>query len=140
MAKMTLEQLRAQFALGKIRTKKGTPKQKDYLIQLRQLPAQLHWGGLGQTVASLLADRENVARQEICTWIEEWLRKPPVNYPKNQSLIDCIVERGDLYIAATREVRALAVWLKKFAEAFLDPPEPKKKEERDGTAAAPPAG
>ncbi|HEY6137621.1 MAG TPA: type III-B CRISPR module-associated protein Cmr5 [Thermoanaerobaculia bacterium] len=128
MPKPTVEQQRAKFALEKIRGKAGSPEKKDYLIQLRRLPAQLHWGGLGQTVASLRADAENKVRQDVCGWLEAWLRERNI-YPGAAPLIDCITGTGNavppgqvqkLYVVATHETRALAVWLKKFAEAFLD--------------------
>ncbi len=140
MAKPMLEQQRAKFALGKVRPKGSSGSRGDYLIQLRQLPAQLHWGGLGQTVASLCADAKNAVRQDIYKWIEEWLHERRI-YPSPDSLIDCITGTSkkvpadrvqESYVIATAEARALAVWLKKFAEAFLE-------EEGDHGATAAPA-
>lgn len=118
----TLELDRAKFALEKINGIKTAENHDKFRIEMRDLPARLHSAGLGQTVASLLASRQDhKARGTIYDWLEEWLRKPPVNYPGTSGLIDCIV--GNLpagYMAASREARALATWLKKFAEAFIE--------------------
>lgn len=131
----TLEQRRASFALKCIRSDDVKPRQSDYLIELRKLPANLHTLGLGQTAAMLLADGDKKPhRVKIYGWLEQWLKQPPVSYP-NRSLIDSITGIDDpaaealqsKYPAASREARAVAVWLKKFAEAFLRGDEPKKE-------------
>jgi CRISPR type III-B/RAMP module-associated protein Cmr5 len=119
----TLELDRAKFALEKINGIKAGENRDKFLIELRDLPARLHSAGLGQTIASLLASQnEHKARKAIYGWIEEWLRQPPVKYPSTSGLIDCIVGNlpGTSYMTASREARALATWLKKFAEAFIE--------------------
>jgi CRISPR/Cas system CMR-associated protein Cmr5 small subunit len=127
-----LELDRAKFALEKINSVKGVPDHGKYRIELRDLPARLHSAGLGQTVASLLASRDDAATT-IYEWLEVWLSQPPVSYPvefpttkTSRRLIDCIVARNPpadspkpSYMTASREARALATWLKKFAEAFI---------------------
>ena len=128
----TLELDRAKFALNKIEEIKDGESRDKFLTELRDLPARLHTAGLGQTVASLLAAREHAARKAIYEWLEDWLSRPPVKYPVNTKdgprLIDCIVGRNQpanatapSYLAASREARAVATWLKKFAEAFIQP-------------------
>jgi len=128
----TLELDRAKFALDKIETIKGGENRDKFLTELRDLPARLHSAGLGQTVASLLASREHEARQTIYKWLEDWLSRSPIGYPVNTKngprLIDCIVGRNQpanatpaSYLSASREARAVATWLKKFAEAFIEP-------------------
>ena len=129
----TLELDRAKFALEKIFTVRDCENRDKFLTELRDLPARLHTAGLGQTVASLLASaREHNARKTIYDWLEVWLSKPPIKYPIDtrvgRGLIDCIVGRNQpadatpvSYLAASREARAVAVWLKKFAEAFIEP-------------------
>jgi CRISPR/Cas system CMR-associated protein Cmr5 small subunit len=148
----TVEQKRARFALEKV---KGVLEDQElmrlrqkFLIELRHLPAQLHWGGLGQAAASLLADPHNTPRRKIYLWLEDWLRRSRmyrVAGDTQPTLIQSITGSGghdalqDRYVAATREARAIAVWLKKFAEAFL--PEPEKNDTKGddhGAAAAPP--
>jgi CRISPR type III-B/RAMP module-associated protein Cmr5 len=149
MPKPTLEQRRAKFALGKIERVLHDPEMKknrtSFLIDLRHLPAQLHWGGLGQTAASLLADPEKKQRKEIYAWLEAWLRETGI-YTAGKGpqppLIHAIAGSGDneqlqrRYVEATREARALAVWLKKFAEAFLR----EAKGDQHGASSAPSAG
>jgi len=123
----TLELDRAKFALQKIEEIKNVEGNDRYKAELQDLPARLHSAGLGQTVASLLASQQgNKPRTAIYKWLEEWLRKPPVNYPVKLPLIDCIVGRNlpadskpAGYMTASHEARALATWLKKFAEAFI---------------------
>jgi CRISPR/Cas system CMR-associated protein Cmr5 small subunit len=132
----TLELDRAKFALQKIEEIKNVDGHDRYKAELQDLPARLHSAGLGQTVASLLASQqENKPRAAIYSWLEEWLSKPPVNYPvkfpvgptSTPRLIDCIVGRNlpadsrpASYMTASHEARALATWLKKFAEAFIE--------------------
>jgi CRISPR type III-B/RAMP module-associated protein Cmr5 len=148
----TIEQKRARFALEKVQgvlhDRDLTKLRQKFLIELRHLPAQLHWGGLGQAAASLLADPKNQPRKSIYDWIEDWLRESGryrVAGDQQPTLIQSITGSGGhdalqaRYVAATREARAIAVWLKKFAEAFL--PEPEKsdtKGDHHGAAAAPP--
>lgn len=126
----TLELDRAKFALTKIEGIKSVEGSDRYKAELQKLPARLHSAGLGQTVASLLASQQdNKPRADIYKWLEEWLSKPPINYPVVASdhprLIDCIVgnvpkeTKVASYMATSREARALATWLKKFAEAFI---------------------
>jgi CRISPR type III-B/RAMP module-associated protein Cmr5 len=122
----SLELRRARFALEKVKSITKEPNSDRYKSELRDLPARLHTAGLGQTVASLLASgSSNPPRQKIYSWLEEWLRQPPIQYPSDRRLIDCIVgsvpESTSLpeYTATSREVRALSTWLKKFAEAFI---------------------
>lgn len=122
----TLELDRAKFALEKIEGIKSVEGSDRYKAELQKLPARLHSAGLGQTVASLLASQQdNKPRAAIYSWLEEWLAKPPINYPRGTRLIDCIVGNLPLgtkvasYMSASGEARALATWLKKFAEAFI---------------------
>jgi len=153
LPKATLEQKRAKFALGSIEWVLGlddTKLRQSFLIDLRHLPAQLHWGGLGQTAASLLADPDKKQRAAIYKWLQDWLQKTGIyaaSAGPQPSLIQAIAGSGgnerlqDRYVAATREARALAVWLKKFAEAFLREPEAKQSRgEHDGTSVAQTAG
>ena len=127
----TREQKRARFALDRIHEVLRNPKlsalRPQFLTDLRHLPAQLHWGGLGQTAASLRADTDKQQRLEIFSWIETWLHETRI-YADEKSkppLLDAITGAGGnarfetQYVIATREARAVAVWLKKFAEAFL---------------------
>lgn len=126
----TLEQQRAQFALGKVEGVKNSDKKAKYKTQLLKLPARLHTSGLGQTVAFYLAKGKDSSEANISGWLEEWLRKAGV-YGQEGALIAWITGsaprlRGEeakvetLYRQASAEARALAVWLKRFAEAFIE--------------------
>jgi len=127
----TLEQARAAFALEKVR---GIEENREkFKTQLLKLPARLHANGLGQTVAFYLSAGEEKPEWIICGWLEEWLRRPEQVYGeqrlKGMKLVECITGsrlpegRGqsveDLYQQASVEARALSIWLKRFAEAFL---------------------
>lgn len=123
----TLEQERAAFALGKVDSIKGGGDKSKYKTQLLKLPARLHNNGLGQTVAFYLSAGRGKPETAICGWIEEWLLQREV-YERGP-LINAItgadpsIDRDrvePLYREASAEVRALAVWLKRFAEAFIE--------------------
>lgn len=114
----TLEQQRAAFALQKVESVRTEPKYKP---QLLKLPARLHNNGLGQTVAFYLSAGSGKPEVVICGWIEEWLRREGGIYPSGSRLIDSITRESEAkYREASAEVRALAVWLKRFAEAFME--------------------
>ena len=128
----TLEQQRAKFALGKVEGIKGMePKTRaKYKTQLLKLPARLHTSGLGQTVGFYLAAGGDKPEVVICGWLEEWLRESEV-YGVSGPLIHWITgsvpelqndddKAESLYRHASADVRALAVWLKRFAEAFIE--------------------
>jgi CRISPR type III-B/RAMP module-associated protein Cmr5 len=120
----TLEQRRARFALEKIDKVKGGGDKGKYKTQLLKLPARLHSNGLGQTVAFYLSAGSDKPETRICEWIEEWLRQR-IDL-QGRGLLGCIIgeSAGEAaeatYRAASAEARALAVWLKRFAEAFIE--------------------
>jgi CRISPR type III-B/RAMP module-associated protein Cmr5 len=123
----SLEQERAAFALERVEEviKKGKDKAK-YKTQLLKLPARLHNNGLGQTVAFYLSSGGEKPEVVICNWIETWLRKREI-VGQQVRLIDGITGRHVTpdkaeadYREASVEVRALSVWLKRFAEAFIE--------------------
>ena len=125
----TLEQDRAAFALDKVEPLGGDGRRAKYKTQLLKLPARLHNNGLGQTAAFLLAQGRTNPEGRIYGWLEEWLRRDGRIYPQGERLIDCVAGRAEgldearvepAYRRASAEARALAVWLKRFAEAFLD--------------------
>jgi CRISPR/Cas system CMR-associated protein Cmr5 small subunit len=128
----TLEQERAAFALGRVegvRNERGSLSAK-YKTQLLKLPARLHNTGLGQTAAYLRAQKDASPERDIYGWLELWLRDPhPGPYPAGCGLLDGVTGRAEgvdaaqvepFYRRASAEARALSVWLKRFAEAFLE--------------------
>ena len=119
----TLEQDRASFALAKIDSIPEGEKAK-FKTQLLKLPARLHNNGLGQTVAFYLSAGPDKPETRICGWLETWLGEKRTIYPSRQPLIQSIAGNNvnnpeARYRQASVEARALAVWLKRFAEAFI---------------------
>lgn len=123
------EQKRARFALQKVEGIKDHPKAAKYKTQLLKLPARLHSNGLGQTVGYFLAQKDGSPEWDICTWLEAWLGMEQSGIYRSGRLVDCVcgAPAADLreeeveprYRRASAEARALANWLKRFAEAFL---------------------
>ncbi len=124
---VTLEQERAAFALKQVEAVAGDGRRAKYKTQLLKLPARLHNNGLGQTAAFLLAQKKGSPEHAVYDWLQQWLGGKPKIYDADQSLIKCITGEGMTddeaesgYRRASAEVRSLAVWLKRFAEAFLE--------------------
>ncbi|HET9227768.1 MAG TPA: type III-B CRISPR module-associated protein Cmr5 [Thermoanaerobaculia bacterium] len=127
----TLEQMRAAFALERIDQVKAGADNAKYKTQLLKLPARLHNNGLGQTVAFYLTAGPKKPEWIICDWLQDWLSRPkemgPAIYPLGKDLIGCVsgkdlpkdADPELLYRQASDEARAIAVWLKRFAEAFI---------------------
>jgi CRISPR type III-B/RAMP module-associated protein Cmr5 len=121
----TLEQQRAEFALKKVdEVKDDKEKRAKFKTQLLKLPARLHNNGLGQTVAFYLSAGKEKPEVVICGWLEEWLQKQI--YPSGRLIENIAGQKLPPDVAEARyreasvEVRALAVWLKRFAEAFIE--------------------
>lgn len=127
----TVDQARAKFALAKIEGVRTNADRENYASELKDLPARLHTGGLAQTMATYLRNGDTAPkpqRREIYGWLQDWLRTEPVEYPTDLRLIDAITGNGaspafdveGKYREASSEARAVANWMKKFAEAFLE--------------------
>lgn len=127
----TPEQERAAFALEKVELENTVAKRAKFRTQLLKLPARLHTNGFGQTIAFLLAQGSGTPERAVHDWLEEWLRIRSCYRPELR-LIHAITGRGlrededaeQLYRQAASETRALSIWLKRFAEAFLVEPQP----------------
>lgn len=117
----TLEQERAAFALVNVERVKAGDQKAKYKTQLLKLPSRLHSNGLGQTVAFYLSAGSDKPEAEICRWLEAWLGEGYRGiYKGREPLIHNITGQDeDRYRQASAEARALAVWLKRFAEAFI---------------------
>jgi CRISPR-associated protein Cmr5 len=117
----TIEQRRAAFALDKINHVETAQRDK-FKVQLVKLPARLHTNGLGQTVAFYLSAGKAKPEYEICNWLGAWLKEDGNPYHNvSGALIDAITgQDAATYRLASAEARALANWLKRFAEAFLE--------------------
>jgi len=127
----TLEQRRAAYALRHVESAHDGDDLNDAKLrtQLVKLPARLHNNGLGPTAAYLRAQKPDSAERHLFTWLECWLTRADGGiYAESTCLLDAITGKGGavkdgqeeiLYRRASVEARALAVWLKRFAEAFL---------------------
>jgi CRISPR type III-B/RAMP module-associated protein Cmr5 len=118
---------RAAFALGKIEglEQRNAEDQAKYSTQLLKLPARLHANGLGQTVAFYLsagpADGAASPEVTICDWLAEWLLKDDSQRGRDlvRHLVSDTACSSQRYRQLSAEARAVSVWLKRFAEAFL---------------------
>jgi CRISPR type III-B/RAMP module-associated protein Cmr5 len=118
-----LDQRRAGFALAKVLGEQGRGEKDKYLTELRKLPARLHTSGLGQSVAFYLSAGAKSPEARICDWLAEWLGQRGIyDKPQGAGLMSSITSDATAhkYRQASVEARALAVWLKRFAEAFLE--------------------
>jgi CRISPR-associated protein Cmr5 len=126
----TLEQKRAKYALdaiNKAKEKKGNGGE-DYGRHVRKLPAMILNNGLGQVLASLLADDEG--KEQEASWqlyqdLQSWLCKKenPRCICENGKLITSLIDNDrSQYLHAQDEALKLLVWMKKFADAYLPKP------------------
>jgi len=127
----TMDQSRAQFALARVESVRTGTDRGNYASELKDLPARLHTGGLAQTMATYMRSGDAAPkpqRRAIYDWLEAWMRMEPVQYPADLRLIDAITGNNasptfdveGKYREASSEARAIANWMKKFAEAFLE--------------------
>ncbi|MFU8802205.1 MAG: type III-B CRISPR module-associated protein Cmr5 [Bradymonadaceae bacterium] len=127
----TLDQRRAVHALAAVKKAESHNKAKPdrYLSYVQALPATIVMNGLGQAIATVLA---NAAKEPAYGLLHEhlqsWLCGDDIAAPYRgaQVLITAVAE-GDQssYVRAQAEALAYLVWLKKFSQAFL------KEEARD---------
>jgi CRISPR-associated protein Cmr5 len=126
----TLSQRRARRALDCIEAhrahKDGQKRYKNYVSYTESLPATILMNGLGQACATLLskaaADLQNPHRL-LYADLQSWLCGSDVAAPFHgkPELIEAIVgSKQKEYFAAQSEALAYLVWLKKFANAYLE--------------------
>ncbi len=133
MTAQTLEQKRAKHALDQVKAlQKDRPG--NYLSYVNALPAAILMNGLGQALATERAASDQ-AHHKLAQHVSDWLLSPeahtrydtPVSDEAQldaaQRLLGRIVAGDqDAYLWAQTEAIAYVNWLKKFANAFLDPP------------------
>lgn len=119
----TLDQQRAAFAWGKVSTLGSGLG--EYLSLVRQLPAMIQINGLGQALAFLMV--QTGAKQQLYQHLQLWLctaAPHPVYLPQagqGIGLMQGLMKGDSLTLRqATAEAQALALWLKRFAEALSD--------------------
>lgn len=131
MTAQTLEQKRAKHALDQV---KALQKEKpgNYLSYVNALPAAILMNGLGQALATERSATDQ-AHRKLARHVSEWLLSPEAHtryaaaipekgLDATQRLLDRIVAGDqDAYLWAQTEAIAYVAWLKKFANAFLDP-------------------
>jgi CRISPR-associated protein Cmr5 len=133
MTAQTLEQKRAKHALDRIKQiEQG--KAGNYVSYVNALPAAILMNGLGQALATERAASDK-AHHLLANHVAEWLLSEEAQtkygqpstgeytgWDETQRLLNRIVA-GDqaAYLRTQGEAVAYVTWLKKFANAFLDP-------------------
>ncbi len=132
MTIQTLEQKRAKHALDKINTLRGKPGK--YVSYVNGLPAAILMNGLGQALATECAASDS-AHHKLADHVSEWLLSneactkylKPVesegSKPAQRLLTRMVAGDQHAYLWAQAEAIAYVTWLKKFANAFLEPAE-----------------
>ena len=122
----TIEQLRAADALAKIKGIEG----KDcghYVSYVSGLPATIVMNGLGQALATLLA--QSKGKDEPHKWLHDhvasWLAKqmPQLGADESAVVQGLMNNNQEVYLQAQGEAMAYLQWLKQFARAYLSEPE-----------------
>lgn len=135
MSQQSLAQRRAAHALKRIEAhrdrNKGNPKPDygNYVSYTQSLPATILMNGLGQACATLLSKAEDDLEKPhglLYGDLQDWLcgSDPAAPYRNVQGgdkrLIEAIVRGSEhQYLHAQAEALAYLVWLKKFANAYL---------------------
>jgi CRISPR-associated protein Cmr5 len=121
--RQTVEQARAQFALGRVQDVKGKQARLAgrYRQEIMGLPAMILSNGLGQTLAFLKAKSEggrtrnehDAAYQHLSDWVRLQLKLP-------KDLLESITEMDvNTYRLAQAEALAVLGWLKRFVESEI---------------------
>ncbi len=134
MSRQTLAQRRAAHALGRIETYKnaGVDSYKNYVSYVEALPATILMNGLGQAAATLLSKAEGDLKKPhglLYADVQDWLCGSDAAVPYrnttggNDRLMQAILARDEgMYLRAQAEALEYLVWLKKFANAWLERP------------------
>jgi len=128
MSTPTLAQRRAGHALARIRDheKSGKDAYKKYVSYAESFPATIVMNGLGQACATLLAKTDGDlkdANRLLYDDLQSWLCRDhsAAPFPKAPDLMHDITEKDQRhYLRAQTEALAYLVWLKKFANAYLE--------------------
>jgi CRISPR-associated protein Cmr5 len=132
MSRQTLAQRRAAHALGRIEThkKSGADSYKNYVSYVEALSATILMNGLGQAAATLLSKAEGDLKKPhglLYADVQDWLCGADTAAPYynanggNDRLMQAIITRDErTYLHAQAEALEYLVWLKKFANAWLE--------------------
>ncbi len=126
-------QKRAAYALTAIQALQAKRKDEygNYRGFVRSLPAAIVASGLGQALAMELAgSKRDKGHELLFRHLSDWLCNAGQNgwasspYRGGADIVAQLMAGDEAnYIRAQEEAMALLVWLKKFAEAFLQRPD-----------------
>lgn len=124
-----LEQKRAKQAWDDIQSIMDRSKdfKKEYRSLSLKVPMLVLTNGLGQTLAFLRAKGKSNPNDEhnvLFNHLSKWTMSQVAPGAGNQNLLEWVLSNDSTaYRRATAEALAYLVWLKRFAEAELPPPE-----------------
>ncbi len=128
---------RAKHALERVKKMQDEKSEviKEYLSMARALPAEIRMNGLGQAIAMLKARSvDRIGPKRLYEHVSHWMCRqgsPSPYHGKDkpeEALLDAIVTGGEpAYRQAYVEIDAYLAWLKRFADAFLEPLTKKKE-------------
>lgn len=122
----TIEQLRAADALAKIQAM-NTRDCGHYVSYVSALPATIVMNGLGQALATLLAqakggqDPHRLLHDHVASWLVRQV--PRLGGNEAQVVRGLMNNSEEVYLQAQGEAMAYLQWLKQFARAYLIEPE-----------------
>ena len=122
--KQTLEQKRASDALEKVMHLKER-EYGNYVSYVSSLPADIVMTGLGQALATLLAqakgkkdDPHRLLYNHLASWLASHV---PELQGDTENLIHRLMQNSEsVYLHAQAEAIAYINWLKQFARAYLN--------------------
>lgn len=124
----TLEQERAAHALSKARLleeEKDREKADKFASYVERLPASILNNGLGQALATLLAQAKGDHRDphyRLYAFIQDWLCRDDSRAPYSSAkdLMEAVTGSSRrAYLHAQAETLSWLNWMKKFAVAYL---------------------
>lgn len=126
----TLDQERAAAALRAVESIRGGRVAGDYRTQAQGLPAMLVSSGLAPALAFLAAKGSDEGKahahlaRDVAGWVlRQVFREEPGGDAASRCFRRITEADSSTYRRAEREALELAVWIKRFAEAYL----PKKE-------------
>ncbi len=118
----TKQQERAKFALDKLLPNGAKFVNHDFAQFVVGMPNMILSNGIGQTMAFLLAKRQD-RMGEAFGILKDWLQKAmPDTFPEADSSVDFLRKFTTIsqseYLQAQHECLKLVEWLKRYARAF----------------------
>jgi len=125
-----LEKARAEFAYEKVKevvNKKGESSKtsNEYKSYVKKIPTYIQTNGLSATFAFMYSKKGTY--EIIYNQINEWLTDERKLKDSDEELIKWIIKQdSSKYKHITKEVMALFMWLRRFAEGMIE----KEKDEK----------